>query len=142
VLNCTTNNAQYQWINCSTNQPINGATSQNYNPPSNGAYVVIATTSGCSDTSNCFELTNLSINELVTNYFIISPNPTTGDFTIGGLELFNNISTMRITDVNGKLVKVLIPTDKNFSLGIVKAGVYFLTISTGNKNEVIKLIKE
>lgn len=142
VLNCTTNNAQYQWINCSTNQPINGATSQNYNPPSNGAYAVIATTSNCSDTSNCFELTNLSINELVTNYFTISPNPTAGDFTIGGLELFNNISTMRITDVNGKLVKELDPIANNFSLGIVKAGVYFLTISTVNKNEVIKLIKE
>ncbi len=141
-LNCTTNNAQYQWINCSTNQPINGATSQNYNPTSNGAYSVIATTTGCSDTSNCFELTNLSINELIANSFTISPNPTAGDFTITGLELYNNISSMCITDVNGKLVKELDPLSTKFSIETLKAGVYFLTISNGNKNEVIKLIKE
>jgi hypothetical protein len=141
-LNCTTNNAQYQWINCSTNQPINGATSQNYNPTSNGAYSVIATTSGCSDTSNCFELTNLSINELNTNYFNISPNPTAGDFTIAGLELYNNISRIYIFDVNGKLVKELDPTASKFTLGTVQPGVYFLTISAGNKQDVIKLIKD
>ena len=82
------------------------------------------------------------INELNTTNLTISPNPTAGDFTIAGLEFYNNISTMRITDVNGKLIKELDPTASKFTLGTVQPGVYFLTISAGNKQDVIKLIKE
>jgi hypothetical protein len=81
------------------------------------------------------------INDINTSTLSISPNPTAGDFTIAGLELYN-ISTMRITDVNGKLVKELDPTASKFTLGTAKPGVYFLTITAGNKQEVIKLIKE
>jgi hypothetical protein len=43
---------------------------------------------------------------------------------------------------NGKLVKELDPTASKFTLGTVKPGVYFVTITAGNKQEVIKLIKE
>jgi hypothetical protein len=81
------------------------------------------------------------INDINTSKLSISPNPTAGDFTITGLELYN-ISTIRITDVNGKLVKELDPTASKFTLGTVKPGVYFVTITAGNKQEVIKLIKE
>lgn len=82
------------------------------------------------------------INELNTSSLSISPNPTAGDFTIAGLELYNKISSMRVSDVNGKLVKELDPTASKFTLGTVKPGVYFLTITAGDKQEVIKIIKE
>jgi hypothetical protein len=72
----------------------------------------------------------------------ISPNPSAGDFKISGLELYNNISRIYISDVNGTLVKELDTTSSKFSLGTVQRGVYFLTISADNKHEVIKLIKE
>jgi len=49
---------------------------------------------------------------------------------------------MRVSDVNGKLVKELDPTASKFTLGTVKPGVYFLTITAGNKQEVIKIIKD
>ncbi len=81
------------------------------------------------------------INDLNASTLSISPNPTAGDFTIAGFEL-NKISTMRVSDVNGKLVKELDPTATKFTLGTVKPGVYFLTITAGNKQEVIKIIKE
>ena len=76
------------------------------------------------------------------NSITISPNPTNGDFTLNGLELFNTISSMTIKDVNGKTIKELDPKVAKFSLGTVKAGVYFLTITAGNKQEVVKIIKE
>lgn len=82
------------------------------------------------------------LNELSTSTIVISPNPTNGDFTLTGLELFNTISSMTIKDVNGKTIKELDPKTAKFSLGTVKAGVYFLTITAGNKQEVIKIIKE
>lgn len=73
---------------------------------------------------------------------LIFPNPTTDEFTITRLELYNQISTIHITDVNGKLVKELEPTTSKFTLGSANPGVYFLTISASNKHEVIKLVKE
>ncbi|MBP6091544.1 MAG: T9SS type A sorting domain-containing protein, partial [Crocinitomicaceae bacterium] len=82
------------------------------------------------------------INELSTSTIAISPNPTNGDFTLTGLELFNSISSMTIIDVNGKTIKELDPKAAKFSIGMVKAGVYFLTITARNKQEVIKIIKE
>lgn len=82
------------------------------------------------------------INELSSSTIAISPNPTNGDFTLTGLELFNTISSMTIKDVNGKTIKELDPKAAKFSLGTVKAGVYFLTITAGNKQEVIKIIFE
>ena len=87
-------------------------------------------------------LSYTGINELSTSTIAISPNPTNGDFTLTGLELFNTISSMTIKDVNGKTIKELDPKTAKFSLGTVKAGVYFLTITAGNKQEVVKLIKE
>lgn len=87
-------------------------------------------------------LSYTGINELSTSTIAISPNPTNGDFTLSGLELFNTISAMTIKDVNGKTIKELDPKASKFSLGSIKAGVYFLTITAGNKQEVIKLIKE
>ena len=82
------------------------------------------------------------LNELSTSTIAISPNPTSDYFSISGLELFNTISSMIIKDVNGKIIKELDPKAAKFSLGTVKAGVYFLTITAGNKQEVVKLIKE
>jgi hypothetical protein len=49
---------------------------------------------------------------------------------------------MTIKDVNGKTIKELDPKAAKFSLGAVKSGVYFLTITAGNKQEVVKIIKE
>ncbi len=82
------------------------------------------------------------LNELSKSTIAISPNPTNGDFILSGLELFNSISSMTIKDVNGKTIKELDPKAAKFSLGSVKAGVYFLTITAGNKQEVVKIIKE
>jgi hypothetical protein len=87
-------------------------------------------------------LSYTGINELSTSTITISPNPTSDYFTISGLELFNTISSMTIKDVNGKTIKELDPKAAKFSLGAVKSGVYFLTITAGNKQEVVKIIKE
>jgi hypothetical protein len=100
---------------------------------------------GCTDTSTIATLTiidDASISETNFPLLSISPNPTTGAFIIAGLELNNTISTMRVSDVNGKLVKELDPSASKFTLETVKSGVYFLTITAGDKQEVIKIIKE
>jgi hypothetical protein len=111
----------------------------------NQVFRCVLNDSGCTDTTTIATLTiidDASISESNFPLLSISPNPTNGAFTIAGLELYNNITTMLVSDVNGKLVILLDPTANKFTLGSVKSGVYFLTITAVDKQEVIKIIKE
>jgi hypothetical protein len=111
----------------------------------NQLFRCILNDSGCSDTTTSAVLTIIDdANILESGFFkmAVSPNPTAGDFTIAGLELYNNISTIRVSDVNGKLVKELDPTASKFTLGAAKPGVYFLTITSNKTESIIKIIKE
>ena len=80
------------------------------------------------------------INE--SNTLMLYPNPTNGDFTITGLELLGTVSSLKLTDMNGKVVKVLDTKATKFSMSLIKPGVYFLNIISGNKQEVLKIVKE
>ena len=82
------------------------------------------------------------INELNQSKLIISPNPTKDNFSIIGLDQLENVTGMELKDLNGKTVKVLDPKATQFKITDLKSGVYFLTISAGEIQEVIKLIKE
>jgi Leucine-rich repeat (LRR) protein len=89
---------------------------------------------------NCSGAGISDINE--SNTLMIYPNPTNGDFTITGLELLGTVSSLSLTDMNGKVVKVLDTKATKFSMASIKPGVYFLTIISGNKQEVLKIVKE
>jgi hypothetical protein len=82
--------------------------------------------------ANCNENTSLSI----------SPNPTNSEFNLVGMENFGTITSIEIKDAAGKVVKVLNPTATNFSCVGLKAGVYFLAVTSNKTERVIKIIKE
>ena len=89
---------------------------------------------------NCSGAGISDINE--SNTLLLYPNPTNGDFTITGLELVGTVSSLILTDMNGKVVKVLDTKATKFSMSSIKPGVYFLNIISGNKEEVLKIVKE
>jgi hypothetical protein len=89
---------------------------------------------------NCSGAGISDINE--SNTLMLYPNPTNGDFTITGLELVETVSSLTLTDMNGKVVKVLDTKATKFSMGSIKPGVYFLNILSENKQEVLKIVKE
>ena len=89
---------------------------------------------------NCSGAGISDINE--SNTLMLYPNPTNGDFTITGLELVGSVSSLSITDMNGKVVKVLDTKATKFSMGSIKPGVYFLNIISGYKQEALKIVKE
>jgi len=89
---------------------------------------------------NCSGAGISDINESYS--LMLYPNPTNGDFTITGLELVGTVSSLSLTDMNGKVVKVLDPKATKFSMGFIKPGVYFLNIISGNNEEVLKIVKE
>ena len=90
-----------------------------------------------------YEIYSVGIKETTLNISLsVFPNPTNGDFTITGLELVGTVSSLTLTDMNGKVVKVLDTKATKFSMASIKPGVYFLNIISGNKQEVLKIVKE
>lgn len=69
--------AAYQWIDCQNgNAPISGATNQSFTPTVNGSYAVIVSENGCTDTSSCYTISTIGMDE--SDYFSdikIYPNP-------------------------------------------------------------------
>ena len=97
------------------------------------------------DAASSFSLncSGAGISDINESYsLILYPNPTNGDFTITGLELVGTVSSLTLTDMNGKVVKVLDTKATKFSMASIKTGVYFLNIISGNKEEVLKIVKE
>ena len=112
----------------------------------NQQFRCIVNPSSCADTSDIAVLTvnnNVGIIESSPNNLIsIFPNPTNDIFSIIGIDQLGKVTGMLLKDLNGKTVKVLDLKATQFKITDLKSGVYFLTISAGEMQEVIKLIKE
>lgn len=70
------------------------------------------------------------------------PNPVKAYFTIRGLGSIT--TTVRITDINGKLVQTLTnhSLDKAINISQLQSGVYFVQMDTSTAQKSYKLIKE
>ena len=148
--NCITQSLKLT-INPSTSSSISQTALDSYTWPVNnqtytttGAYTaVIPNASGCDSTITLnLTMSFTGINDINASKISIYPNPTNGDFTITGLELVGTVSSLTLTDMNGKVVKVLDTKATKFSMASIKPGVYFLNILSGNKQEVLKIVKE
>ena len=135
------NAGQYSGANTDTLVVSNVTISNN-----NQQFRCIVNPGSCADTSDIAVLTvnnNVGIMETSPNNLIsIFPNPTNANFTIKGLDQLGNITAMQLKDLNGKTVNVLDPKASEFNISELKPGVYFLTISAVEMQEVIKLVKE
>jgi len=92
TLTASATGASYQWMNCGTGTIISGAMSQSYTPAVTGAYAVIITQFGCTDTSGCHNVTISNINDFTANQSLtVTPNPTNGLLKINYSEVMDQI---------------------------------------------------
>lgn len=79
-----TNNGTYQWLNCINNyQPIGYRDSDKYFYPDNdGHYAVEITLNNCKDTSTCYNVIGIGIEEKKSIQFDLYPNPSTDQITV------------------------------------------------------------
>jgi len=127
--------ATYQWLDDNLN-PINGATSQQFTPPTTGEYSVLVTdANGCSATSFSIMFIADGITELNT-ILNIYPNPTKDKLNIQyqGFE----ISSLLILDVSGNIVfqkNDIKPNENNLQLSLnqLPKGMYILQLISEEK---------
>jgi hypothetical protein len=129
----------YQWINCTTNTPIAGATAQTFAATANGTYAVIVSNGTCSDTSNCVNITNVGIKENTISTISVHPNPT-HDVVIVTMDASSAI--VEVMDVQGKLVQTTqIKSGDQVDLSAYERGVYTLRIKTELGTSIERIVK-
>ncbi len=102
VLVATQPAATYQWIDCSTNQAITGATNTFYLPTASGSYAVVVTKGVCSDTSGCHGVSLTGLQDNPNNIAAtISPNPASDQVMIKANDGEYLVSVLAL---NGKLL--------------------------------------
>ena len=138
TLTATATGVNYQWIDCSNNSIIVGAVNQSYTAIANGDYAVIISNGSCADTSICYSITGIGIDESEANALIqIYPNPAKKKITIEG----EGMREIEVVNSIGQKVKTVKVTSDKFSIDMsnLARGVYLIHVIT-NKGIAIKKI--
>jgi hypothetical protein len=136
----------YQWLDCNDNYAIIANENQStFTASQSGNYAVEITQGNCVDTSNCFLIEIVVLNDLKKEEAIsFFPNPTQGEFSID-LKKNQNQATIKIYDVSGKKLKEQVFKNTNLINDnlVGSQGLYFVVIEV--EGEVIgrfKIVKE
>ncbi len=132
----------FQWIDCETEEPIPGATEQNFVAVENGEYAVIVTKDICVDTSSCYSINSVGYSPIENELFSIYPNPTNGIVHVSIEERFIGTS-VKIYSVLGELILVesITSTQLKIDLSQFEKGIYLIEFTVGDTvvNERISL---
>ncbi len=144
ILTANASNVAYQWVDCNNgNLPIGGQIHQSFTAVANGSYAVVISENSCTDTSNCFTISTLDVNDVMFEYnVVIYPNPSGGDFAVGFNSDYGNVK-VDIKDMQGRSVPHYIekqPQSANLRID-APAGFYLLTIQSDRGKGVFKLMK-
>ena len=142
-LTSLTNNASYQWIDCATNAPVLGATSQIFTPTVvSGSFAVIVTANNCSDTSECLTVDQSSIEEYGLLNILVQPNPFGNELNIhwGHIEM----NAIQLFDAAGKKVfDKILPSEESITIptSTLNQGIYMLHVHNEKGTAFRKVIK-
>ncbi len=128
---------------------IPGATGQTYTVTSEGYYSVWVTSSlGCQSSSSSLHVTFAGLNELsIYNAISVGPNPAKTAISLSiPNELLNNNASVKIIDVNGKVVfskqMLLNNTSEKINVENFANGIYVVEFKAQNIDKKIKFVKD
>jgi hypothetical protein len=144
TISANTSGATYQWLDCDNgNAPIDGETGQSFTPAIDGNYAVAVTVSGCTEISECEAMTVVGVNDdLLKAYVSLYPNPAKEKVFISVEHVIQSLE-LTIFDITGKvhMEEKVISNSLELDIEMLEAGVYFVRISEGDNEKVVKLIK-
>lgn len=135
-------NAAYQWLDCNTGfSEIPGATEQVFTPAVNGSYAVRIEKNGCVDTSACYLIDELSVDE-VEVHFTVYPNPL-GEAEAFHVKASEAIEEVIVVDALGQTVLVQNFFEEQLLVTLpvsqLPEGLYLIQVKT--KNSPVQLKK-
>jgi hypothetical protein len=125
----------YQWMDCNSNSIINKETNASFTAMTNGSYAIIVKDGSCIDTSSCYIISNVGVEE---NSHVaglkIYPNPSSGSFTIDVKNPPGSGCKLQITDMPGRTVMSSTVTSPGMVIKVnsLQAGIYFVRLISEN----------
>lgn len=129
--------ASYQWFNCDS-PTIVLSTSKTFTASKNGKYKVVISKDGCTDTSYCYTVANVSLKDIDAPQkdILIYPNPTNGQLNIQ----YKLPVDVEFIDLTGRLLHKCSNTNQ-VSVGHLENGYYFLKIFNHQTGEYLSTQK-
>lgn len=143
TLTANADNASYQWLDCSTWLPVEGATDQSFTPTETGNYAVEVTQENCIDISGCYYILISGMNDLQAAQSLhVYPNPAGNKLFIEA-ECKSGLMKIKITDMMGLefINQNSVPT-RSLVLDVsdLKIGCYFLHIQYSGSSTTRKVL--
>ncbi len=137
--------ARYQWYSCNgaNLQVISGATDRIYTPSANGSYAVRVTADGCSDTSDCKEVTTVGVhNQETSDKFIkVYPNPAQNSIQVELVPEIQLPANFAIINLSGAVLQTGTLQRLSHQIHLaLPAGTYLMQISSENDVYTKKII--
>ncbi|MFT5818994.1 MAG: hypothetical protein ACI8ZM_000216 [Crocinitomix sp.] len=130
----------YQWIKCDPFEIIDGATEIDYTAIEDGAYAVIIEKEFCIDTSECYSIIGLGIENPVINDVNIYPNPSNGQITIELAESVENGEIILYNNLGAIVSRVYIENNAaTFDFSGLSNGIYLVHIISDEKLSYAKI---
>ncbi|WP_417600689.1 FG-GAP-like repeat-containing protein [Owenweeksia hongkongensis] len=147
TLSANANSSSFQWIDClNGNQPIQGETSSSFTASQPGIYAVVVTQGICSDTSDCFTVGQISIQEESSEEKIeIYPNPTSGKINVLVPSSLGKVQSIELYTIEGKLLYRTLSTEQPLTQINIEAGrgVFLIKVRFQEGKEVnAKILRE
>ncbi len=134
--------ATYQWIRCENNALIAGATNQGYTTTTGGSYAVIVSNGTCMDTSACYAMNALGMDDNTLPGFIhFAPNPVYDKIIITSDQELQNAS-LTISNLFGQTIlerSHLKGKQFTFDLSNQAKGIYLIELNEDGKMERVKI---
>ncbi len=105
MLSAVSSTGSYSWLDCNNGfAAITGEENADFTASENGSYAVMISENNCIDTSTCYDVIGLGLNQNMLNAnYIVYPNPSRGQFVVSS-ENGNKLGQVTIYDLLGKAI--------------------------------------
>ena len=135
TLTANATGAAYQWLSCPSYTPILGETNQIFTATVNGDYAVEIIQNGCTDTSACYTVIGIGMDEVERTSFSVYPNPVHGKLVIQSSPAFIN----KKKELYNSLGQLVFTTKSNeIDVSSYSKGIYYLKC----EHQVVKVVIE
>lgn len=138
--------ASWQWLDCDNGfAEIPGASFQTFHPTTNGSYAVEVTDDGCVDTSACYAITSIGIEErLALLSARLAPTVTAGQLRLL-LDAPQGMLSIVISDALGRVVmrsQAMAKSEQWIDVSAFGQGTYSVQATAAGRTRVLRFIKE
>lgn len=130
--------AIYQWFDCNLQAIIPGETNQSFTPTANGSYGVWISYNGCIDTTSCYTINNVGIENSSESNLLIYPNPAS---EIIQIQSTSTPGVVELIDIAGESLSILYNVNV-VDISKLPSGIYLLRMQLDNKTVIKHFIKQ